>query len=137
MNNEYTARSLRWFEEVWNQRRTETIDEFLTADSIAETEDGVLRGPDEFKKQVHAPMLDAFPDLHVDVEGTVTEDDSVVIRWKATGTHQGDGLGIKATGRPIVIRGITWHRFRDDKLVGGGDYWSQESLKRQLQDTPQ
>jgi predicted ester cyclase len=42
-------------------------------------------------------FLPAFPDLRIAVEGTVAEGDEVVVRWSATGTHLGDGLGFPAT----------------------------------------
>ncbi|QDU38975.1 SnoaL-like polyketide cyclase [Maioricimonas rarisocia] len=132
MNNDNVARSLRWFEEVWNQRRTETIDELLTDESCGELEGATVRGPKEFKEHVHAQFLAAFPDLKFTVEGTVAEGDEVVIRWRATGTHQGDGLGLKATGQPISFRGMTWQQFRDGKLVGGWDCWNQEALMSKL-----
>ncbi len=35
MENENVLLALRWFEEVWNQRRTETIDELLTDESVS------------------------------------------------------------------------------------------------------
>jgi hypothetical protein len=34
----------QWFEEVWNQRRTDTIDELLTDESVSYSESGPLRG---------------------------------------------------------------------------------------------
>ena len=43
----------RWFEEVWNQRRTDTIDELLTDESVSHTDSGPLRGKREFKEQAH------------------------------------------------------------------------------------
>src|SRR5688500_10444557 len=42
----------RWFEEVWNQRRTETVYELLTADSLCRSETGPLRGPEPFLERV-------------------------------------------------------------------------------------
>ena len=76
----------RWFEEVWNQRRTDTIDELVAPDGVCQSESGLLRGPEEFKAKAHAPFLAAFPDLRITVEGTVSEGDQVVVRWRATGT---------------------------------------------------
>ncbi len=32
----------RWFEEVWNQRRLDTIDELLTDESVAFSDAGVV-----------------------------------------------------------------------------------------------
>jgi steroid delta-isomerase-like uncharacterized protein len=122
----------RWIEEVWNQRRTDTIDELLTDESVSHSESGPLRGKDEFKERMHAPLLDAFPDLRVSIEGTVAEGDQVVVRWTATGTHLGVGLGLPVTGRPVTFRGMTWVRFRDGKMVEGADCWNQAGLLQSL-----
>src|ERR1700748_2115416 len=97
----------RWFEEVWNQRRTDTIDELLTDESLCYSESGPLRGSREFKERAHAVLLSAFPDIKITVEGTVAEGDVVVARWSARGTHLGDGLGFPATGRSVSFRGMT------------------------------
>jgi steroid delta-isomerase-like uncharacterized protein len=115
----------RWFEEVWNQRRAQTIDELLTSESVCHSDDGPIRGPDEFKGRQYAPLTTMFPDLRVEVEATVAQADQVVIRWIATGTHDGDGLGIRATGEPVCFRGITWARIRDGKLIEG---WQSSNI---------
>src|SRR5262245_36466934 len=109
----------RWFEEVWNQRRTDTIDELLTDESVSHSESGPLRGKEEFVERSHSVFLAAFPDLRLTIEGTVAEGDEVVVRWSATGTHAGDSLGFPATGRNVTFRGMTCIRFRDGKMVEG------------------
>lgn len=78
VENEALAR--RWFEEVWNGRRTDTIDELLTDESVSHTASGSLRGKQEFKERAHAVFLSAFPDLRMTVEGTVAEGNEVVVR---------------------------------------------------------
>jgi hypothetical protein len=40
MANENALLARRWFEEVWNQRRTDTIDELLTEESVSHSELG-------------------------------------------------------------------------------------------------
>jgi steroid delta-isomerase-like uncharacterized protein len=132
MGGENVGLARRWFEEVWNRRRTDTIDELLTDESISYSESGPLRGPQEFKARAHAVFLAAFPDLRLVVEGTVAEDDEVVVRWAATGTHAGDGLGFPPTGRRVSFRGMTWIRFRDGKMIEGRDCWNQEGLIQSL-----
>jgi steroid delta-isomerase-like uncharacterized protein len=126
--------ALRWFEEVWNQRRTDTIDELLTDESVSYSESGPLRGKQEFKERAHAVFLSAFPDLRMTVEGMVAQDDEVVVRWTATGTHGGDGLGFPATGRKISFRGMTWIRYLDGKMIEGMDCWNQAGLIQSLRD---
>jgi steroid delta-isomerase-like uncharacterized protein len=124
----------RWFEEVWNQRRTDTIDELLTDESLGHLAYGTLRGRDEFKKQVHTPYLSAFPDLRLTVEETLNVGDQVVVRWAATGTHRGDGLGFPASGRTVSFRGMTWMRFSGSKMVEAWDGWNQGGLIQALRD---
>jgi len=36
--------------------------------------------------------------------------DSVAVRWTVAGTHVGDYLGVKATGKPVLIMGVTHRR---------------------------
>jgi steroid delta-isomerase-like uncharacterized protein len=134
MANENVRLARRWFEEVWNQRRTDTIDELLTDESVSYSESGPLRGKQEFKERAHAVFLSAFPDLRITVEGTVAEGDEVVVRWSVTGTHLGDGLGFPATGRAVSFRGVTWIRFSGGKMVEGWDCWNEAGLIQTLRD---
>jgi steroid delta-isomerase-like uncharacterized protein len=123
----------RWFEEVWNQRRTETIDELLTPESVGHMEGGDAHGIDGFKR-AHAAFVAAFPDLRLSIEALMADGDQVAIRWRATGCHAGDGLGACATHEVVSFRGITWQRYRDGKLVEGWDCWDQTALAHHLRD---
>jgi steroid delta-isomerase-like uncharacterized protein len=122
----------RWFEEVWNQRRVETVHELLTAESECHSETGVLKGPAAFVEKNLTPFLAAFPDVRVTVEGTVAEGDEVVVRWSARGTHTGDGMGMAPTGRRVSFRGMTWIRFQNGKMMEGRDCWNQSGLLQAL-----
>ena len=124
--------ALRWFEEVWNKRRTDTIDELLTDESVSYSESGPLRGKQEFKERAHAVFLSAFPDMKITVEGTVAEGDEVVVRWSVRGTHLGDGLGFPATGRSVSFRGMTWIRYLNGKMIEGWDCWNEAGLIQSL-----
>ncbi len=59
----------------------------------------------------------AFPDLNVSVEQLVADDDNVAIAYTITGTHQGDFLGVPATGRRIKARGMQIARFENGLIV--------------------
>src|SRR4051812_11935158 len=132
MASENLALARRWFEEVWNRRRTETIDELLTDESVSHSESGPLRGKAEFKELAYAVFLSAFPDLRMTVEGTLAEGDEVVVRWCVNATHGGDGLGFPATGRRVEFRGMTWIRYSDGKMIEGRDCWNQAGLIQSL-----
>ena len=59
----------------------------------------------------------AFPDMHMAVEDLIADGDKAVARFRATGTHQGEFMGIPATGRSIDVQGIDIMRFDGAGLV--------------------
>jgi steroid delta-isomerase-like uncharacterized protein len=76
---------------------------------LAPTKDGVL----EFFRMYRA----AFPDLRMEPEDVLASDDKVVARLRATGTHQGEFMGIPATGKSVDVPLIDIIRFGDDGLA--------------------
>jgi predicted ester cyclase len=135
MSAQNRALSRRWFTEVWNERRTATIDELLSPDGVGHMETGDLCGIEPFKR-VRDEFVAAVPDLIFTIEGIVGDGDDVVVRWLATGTHSGEGLGIAPTQQPIAVRGMTWHRFKDGVMVEGWDSWNQEAFLQHLREGP-
>ena len=125
------AIAVRWMEEIWNQRREEVVDELMDPDAVGHMEGGDASGPAAFKV-VHTAFLTALPDLRIFVEDSVAEGDSVVLRWRVTGTHQGRGLGVAPTGRQVAIRGMSWFRLANGKLVEGWDTWNHGGMMQQL-----
>ncbi|WP_435007759.1 ester cyclase [Tundrisphaera lichenicola] len=136
MSAQNRALARRWFEEAWNQRSMATIDELLSPECIGHMESGEVPGIEPFK-QLQGEFLAAFPDLKVEVEDIVSDGDDVVVRWRAIGTHTGDGLGLDPTDQPISIRGMTWQHFQDGKMVEGWDSWNQEGLLSRLREGPE
>ena len=121
----------RWFEEVWNRRLAATVDELLAPEAVGHMEGVEVVGPTVFHK-VRSALLVAFPDLQITVEDTVAEGDNVVLRWRATGTHLGEGFGIRATRAAIDFRGMTWQRIVGGRIVEGWDAWNQGALIERL-----
>jgi steroid delta-isomerase-like uncharacterized protein len=120
---------LRWFEEVWNQRRESTIDELIGPDSVCHADEGPIRGPEEFKQRQFRPFIAAFPDLHLTVDEAIADDPDVVVRWSATGTHRGPELGFEKTDRPVNFRGISWIRVENGQFAEG---WQSTNIPEVL-----
>lgn len=130
---ENTRLARRWFEEVWNGRREETVRELMPPHTVGHMEGMEARGPDDFLA-ARAALLEAFPDFAVTVEATAAEEDVVAVRWSVSGTHRGASLGFPATSRPVTFRGMTWLRFAGGKIVEGWDSWNQGRLLQSLQE---
>jgi steroid delta-isomerase-like uncharacterized protein len=124
----------RWFQEVWNEGKIDTIHELLAPDAVAigQLDDRKeLRGASEFVAFVKN-LRAAFPDMKIVVEDVFGMQDRVALRWSSTMTHSGNQLGIPATAKVIQITGITIARIRDGKIVEGWDNWDQLGMVKQI-----
>lgn len=74
-------------------------------------------------------MRMAIPDLHLTVENMVAEGDQVVIRYSATGTYTGSIMGSKPTGKAISVRGLTYYRLYDGKIVEDDPISNQDIMQ--------
>lgn len=124
--------TLRWFEEIWNQRRPEVIGELAAADSVFHDEGGDICGPDEFRERYYVPLTAAFPDLRVEVTSIMARGDEVAVRWCASGIHGGDGLGFGPTNRGCLFRGMTWISIRDGQFAEGWQHSNIAEVIREL-----
>ncbi len=131
MANENAARARAWFERIWNERRMDQIEALASPNSIAHLESGDVNGIAAFRA-LHREFISAFPDLRIQVEDTVAEEENVVVRWLASGHHLGAGFGIQPTGRAVRFRGMTWMRFENGLITEGWDSWNQGELLDQL-----
>ena len=132
MSKENKALARRAWEEIFNQRNLDALDEFYAADAVWHQPDQDLQGLEEVKQWLARPF-EAFPDLNVTIEDVIAEGDKVVIRYTSRGTHQGEtgGLG-PPTGRQIELEGIAIQRFEGDKIVEFWDRFDSLSLLQQL-----
>lgn len=105
-------------EEIWNKGNLAFVDQITAPDAVAHdpTLPGLTRGP-EGNKQFVSLYKSAFPDAHIEINDMVAEGNKVAVRWTGTGTHKGDFMGIRPTGKHISVTGITVDTFKDGKLV--------------------
>jgi steroid delta-isomerase-like uncharacterized protein len=125
----------RWYEEVWNKKREDVIDEMLSPDivSFGLTDNPVeaVIGTEAFKKYWRK-MIRIFPDIQVAVESTIAEDDRVVARCSVHGTHLGEGLGVPPTGKKIHVTGVRISTFKDGKVIEAWNHFDYLAVYRQL-----
>jgi predicted ester cyclase len=61
--------------------------------------------------------LTAFPDLCVIFEEYIAEDNCVVSRWVASGTHLGGFFDTKPTYRTVEFSGVTIYRLENEQII--------------------
>jgi steroid delta-isomerase-like uncharacterized protein len=135
MSEENKALLRRWFEEVWNQGRSDAIDEMFAADGVAHglSDDAAnpIKGAADFKP-FHQTFRGAFPDIKVTVEDIIAEGDKVAARCSVRGKHTGDHLGVAASNAPVAFTGMAIVRIRDGKIVEAWNNFDFLSLNRQI-----
>lgn len=123
----------RWFQEVWNEGKTQTVHDLFHPEGLAIGQAGPgvrIHGPKEFVPFVER-IRGAFPDIQVTIEDAFGAKDKVVLRWSASMTHTGDGLG-PATNKPVRVTGTTIVRIASGKIVEGWDNWDQLGMLEQI-----
>ena len=58
-------------------------------------------------------------------------------RWTATGTHDGDALGVPASGKTTTVTGIGIDRFEDGKIVEVWGNWDTLGMLQQIGAIPE
>jgi steroid delta-isomerase-like uncharacterized protein len=124
--------SRRIFEEVWNRRNPAVIDELMAPNYVHHD----VLSPDatglDGYKQFANQYLSAFPDLRMTIHDEIVAGDTIVTRWTATGTHDGDLPGLPRTGKSVSVTGITIARLRNGKFVESWNNWDALGMMRQL-----
>ena len=116
----------RWFDEVWNQGRMETIDELFAPDAIAHgLSDGdgkPMYGPAAFRF-FYLSRRQAFPDVHIVIEDCIVEGDKIVVRCLVKGTHTGEGMGVPPTGQKVELGGVCIAQVHGGQIVESWNYY--------------
>src|SRR5829696_8610223 len=121
-NNKQAAR--RFYQEVINGRNLDAMDELLTSDGVDHTFGSHSA---EQAKQFFSIIHPALPERHTEVQDVIAEGELVAARVTYTGTHQGEFVGIPATGKRTTISGVDFFRMQDGRQAehwGGPDMFS-------------
>ena len=125
----------RWFKEVWDEGRLSAIPEMFHQTGIAHgfpDPDSVVTSPEEFAKHCKN-FREVFPDVKVAVDDLVAEGNKVAIRWTASMTHTGDGLGFPATSKKVRVEGSSFLICGNGQILEGWNYMDLTRMRLQLE----
>lgn len=109
--------TLRRFYDVINSGDVDGFGEFLADDFVEHEETPGLAPTKEGVKEFFRMLRAAFPDLRMDAQDVLASGDKAVARVMFTGTHQGEYMGMPATGKSVNVQLIDIVRFGDDGLA--------------------
>ncbi len=118
----------RHFDEIWNQRNLAACEELMAEDFVenaaapfAPAGPGRVNGPAAMRGTV-GWLTAQFPDMRMQVDALVAEDDMVVARVTSSGTNLGQVEGgPPATGKAFTSSQSHWFKVADGKLC---EHWA-------------
>ncbi len=99
-----------------NQGDFDMVPQFFAESYVSHALEGDIQGREGIAGFV-AALREAFPDLRVEIEVLATEGDRVAWLRTARGTHEGDFMGVPATGRSIVWQDMIVTRYVDGLIA--------------------
>ena len=121
-----------YVETVWNHKQLDRAEEVVASDFLDRAPlPGQAPGLEGAKRK-WGMFLTAVPDLRVTIEDLVAEGDKVAVRRSYAGTHQGELLGIPATGKQVRIGSISVFRLAEGKIAEHWEQWDRLALLQQL-----
>jgi steroid delta-isomerase-like uncharacterized protein len=120
--------------EYWNERNLDAFLEIMAPEYVEHLPSGDVTK--EQLKKYSRTFFDAFPDIEITIKDMVGEGDKVaaLVNWRAT--HEGEYLGIPATGKRIDITVAMIVRIENGKWM---EFWNVTdiNLAKQLGMVPQ
>jgi len=112
------AMARRWSEELWGKGNLAVADEIIAPEYVRHDPGDPFpaRGPEDVKWIV-TMLRTMLPDLNIQIEAMVAENDMVVSRYTTTATDTRGYMGKPPTGRTIRTSAMQMFRFANGKIV--------------------
>jgi steroid delta-isomerase-like uncharacterized protein len=125
--------------ESWNGHDPDAVARCYAPDAVSRdiTLGEPLRGRDAIRNAA-AMYMRAFPDIRFDIRRIACDGDVICEEWRATGTHEGDLMGLKPTHRKGITFGCNVIQVGNGGLIRSETtYWDAAGLYRQLGALPE
>jgi steroid delta-isomerase-like uncharacterized protein len=106
--------------EVINQSKFDLLDELLSTDFVDHAARQGVAPTREGLKQTLVEFKNAFPDAFYTIDDAIASGDKIVYRMSASGTMNGDFMGIPATGKRASWTEIHVGRYANGRLT---EHW--------------
>ena len=118
--------------EIWSHGNVDLIASVYTEEYVGHFPAGeTVEGHEGIRKCVEAHRI-SFPDWNEKILEIIVEGDRAATRYLSRGTHDGEFIGIAATGNEIVILEASIYRLVDGRIAEQWAFPDMASLQQQL-----
>jgi steroid delta-isomerase-like uncharacterized protein len=114
----------RFIDEVFVKGNADAVDKLVTHDFTPHSWGTMPPGVEPLKqatRRVHAGLTG----VSMKIEDMIAEDDKVAVRLTAHGTHQGEFMGLPASGKTYTISETHIFHLRDGKIA---EHWRDADM---------
>jgi steroid delta-isomerase-like uncharacterized protein len=119
----------RFIDEVFVKGNSDAVDKLVTHDFTPHSWGTMPSGAEPLKqatRRVHAGVTG----VRMKIEDMIAEDDKVAVRLTAHGTHQGEFMGLPASGKAYTISETHIFHMRDGKIA---EHWRDADMLGMMQ----
>jgi predicted ester cyclase len=109
-----------FYEYVTSSNLIDEISEYIADNCVVRIGDSIIPVGIEGMKQHMIEVRKTYPDLKVKIIRQFTDGDTVISEFIMEGTHLGEWLGMKPTGKKLRMTGVDIDRLVDGKIVEHG-----------------
>src|ERR1700685_4645180 len=121
MSKEVNLAALGKFAEAVQTGNFDVFKEVVSTENIDhDPAAGQASGP-EGDRMFFTGLRTAFPDMSVALETMVADEESIRFAYTQTGAQTGPLMRFAPTGKKIKVRGMQISKFKDGKMVSGGE----------------
>lgn len=120
---------------AWNAHDANRAGSFLDEDSqyFDAAFAGMQRGRQAIVDNAISVFLRGMPDLRWEIRGEpISSPEGVAYEWTLTGTNTGTWGGVRPTSQKINLKGVSFVRIRNGKIVYQAVVYDSAALNRQL-----
>lgn len=107
---------VRRLTEAWNERDREAMEAIYADEIVIHGAETTVRDKED-QLEGEWGFFESFPDITATTEELLAEDDTVLVRWSVTGTHEGEFANVEPTAATVEYEEWVLYRISDGEIT--------------------
>jgi steroid delta-isomerase-like uncharacterized protein len=122
----------KFFDEFWNKRRFDILEEIVTKDCLLHFGASAHAIASEKSRRAQQQWVKSFPDLKFTIQDIIEQGDLVAARLTFEGTQEGEFEGIPPSNKRIRVTETLFARISEDKICEMWEEYDMLGMLKQL-----
>ena len=118
MNNKEIAKYL--YEHIISNNLIDELPEYISESCVVRIGESIIHAGIEGMIQHFIDVRKTYPDLKMTILRQFADGDTVISEFFMEGTHAGEWLGMKPTGKKLRMYGVDIDKFANGKIIEHG-----------------